>query len=397
MHSFLCTLEKITSYIFNSSLSFLSIQCFGRKESFAACRKNMERGDGMRKQRESNIELLRIVSAILIILHHYMTSIEYFGSQSMLNRFFYVGFGEWGGIGVDLFIMISAWFFCERDARFSINQLFRLSMTVILYSFIWYVILVAIGDLPLTPKWLLKMFLSPILGSYWFVVAYIIFYMLCPYLNIFVNCLSDAQMKRVVYGLFLVVAMYHTVFGGETALLGIISTFVFIFILTAYLKRRPGNMIERHCAMITVIDYLLIVIVSFLLSETGHSEYIGVFADRGCVFILVLCVSVFYLFRRLTFHNNFVNHIAGSVFGVYILHQFWWGHHYIWEIAGVEEAYKTYLFFAHMILTTTAIFAIGTCIDLMRRRIENVLERTTIHKVIMLKMEQIDEKIIVKG
>lgn len=42
-----------------------------------------------------------------------------------------------GGIGVDFFIVISAWFLCEKNVRFSIKKELDLAVITIVYSVCW--------------------------------------------------------------------------------------------------------------------------------------------------------------------------------------------------------------------------------------------------------------------
>lgn len=51
----------------------------------------------MKKERESNLELLRIFSALLIILYHYTAPIEIDESGLIINRLAYTALGAWGG------------------------------------------------------------------------------------------------------------------------------------------------------------------------------------------------------------------------------------------------------------------------------------------------------------
>ena len=139
------------------------------------------------RNRQSNFELLRIIATFLIILEHYTASINYTESALLVNRALYVMLGVWGGLAVDIFICISCWFLSSEKAEFSIVKLYDLCKVVIFYSLIWYFGLVLKGDYEFSIKWLVKMFLSPFIGTYWFMTAFLLFYMLCPIMNILVN------------------------------------------------------------------------------------------------------------------------------------------------------------------------------------------------------------------
>ena len=79
------------------------------------------------KTRNSNIELLRILSMFLILLGHiYATRFDSDGQPAVV---WYANtlFGTWSILGVDLFVVISAWFFSEQSFSFKriISVLFQ--------------------------------------------------------------------------------------------------------------------------------------------------------------------------------------------------------------------------------------------------------------------------------
>ena len=348
-------------------------------------------------KRESNLEMLRLFSALLIIMYHYTATITFEDSSIVANRLTYCLLGLWGGLGVDLFIMISAWFLSKENVKFSVSKIWDLSKIVILYSLIWYVGLVFHGDVGISLKWILKMVLSPFIGTYWFVTAFIIFYMLCPLLNFFVIKMSNNQLKKTTIILTVAVCVYHTVFGGETALMGVISTFAYLFVLMTYLRRTPNNRIERHCGAIALSSYIVLVCMYYYLSKSGRGGVAERFVDRSSIILILLATAVFYMFKKMKFRNGFVNFLAGSVFSIYILHQFWWGWHYIWEVAGVVSAYKNNAFPLHMIVTSFVIFTICASIDFVRRGINKCIRKTALSRKVYGLMEKIDKEINLQG
>lgn len=97
----------------------------------------------MKKERNSNIELLRIISMLLIILYHIIRRYaDYEGNFQTLNTSTYLTetiLGIWGLFGVYLFVAISAWFLCSSKFRIKhiISILFgRLPIYVSLYGYV---------------------------------------------------------------------------------------------------------------------------------------------------------------------------------------------------------------------------------------------------------------------
>lgn len=173
-----------------------------------------------------------------------------------------------------------------------------------------------------------------------------------------------------------------------------ISIFIYFFI--TYLRRCPGNIIERYCGIFSVLLYIIIVISIFLLKEIGKNNYVTHFIDRSTVFIILLAVSIFYLFKKLELKNQFINSMAKSVFAVYIMHQFWWGHHYIWEMAKVRDAYASKFFILYMPVTCFLILVICTLLDLLMRAIDRKVKKTQLSTWLYNRIAVLDEIFIIK-
>lgn len=93
----------------------------------------------IKKERQSNLELLRIFSMILIVMHHYAIHGGFdvidmqFNFNKEVIRFFTFG----GKLGVNLFIMISGYFLIK--SKFKKKNLLRLWITTTFFlSFVCF-------------------------------------------------------------------------------------------------------------------------------------------------------------------------------------------------------------------------------------------------------------------
>ena len=68
-------------------------------------------------QRESGIELFRIISMLLIVAHHYVVNsgVQDFIYENPLcvNSIFLFLFGGWGKTGINCFVLITGYFMCK--------------------------------------------------------------------------------------------------------------------------------------------------------------------------------------------------------------------------------------------------------------------------------------------
>ena len=71
-------------------------------------------------QRDSNLELYRIIVMLLIVAHHYVVNsgvMDRMYEESLrANSVFLFLFGAWGKTGINCFIMITGYFMCKSHA-----------------------------------------------------------------------------------------------------------------------------------------------------------------------------------------------------------------------------------------------------------------------------------------
>lgn len=75
----------------------------------------------MKKQRQSNIELLRIISILFIISFHYAYKCSYNFEEFTVNKFIIKAFYMFGELGVNLFFLITGYFMCKGKFSFKKN------------------------------------------------------------------------------------------------------------------------------------------------------------------------------------------------------------------------------------------------------------------------------------
>ena len=71
------------------------------------------------RRRDSNLELFRIITMMLIVAHHYvvnsgLTSLIY-ENLSKPNSIFLLLFGAWGKTGINCFVLITGYFMCQSN------------------------------------------------------------------------------------------------------------------------------------------------------------------------------------------------------------------------------------------------------------------------------------------
>lgn len=92
------------------------------------------------KGRNSNIEILRIISMFLIVLHHY--AVHGLGTTELklaylLNRYVATILSLGGKLGVTIFVLISGYYMCK--SKITLKKLLILALEVFFYSSLIYI------------------------------------------------------------------------------------------------------------------------------------------------------------------------------------------------------------------------------------------------------------------
>lgn len=203
------------------------------------------KGRGMKKERNSNIELLRIVLMMgILISHFYPITLDenyvYYGASYIwfLGDFLGWTMTGFGKVGVMIFVLISGYFLC--DMTFSKQKLYKF----LFQCYFWNLIMLFVGLFVL--KYSLKPSiiyegLFPLTPNNWFARTYLMLYVSFPYINKWiVNRYNKKILRNIVLigiGLLMVLPMLFRIAQG--GYLNSYLVFILLYLVGAYLKRYP--------------------------------------------------------------------------------------------------------------------------------------------------------------
>lgn len=143
---------------------------------------------GVKKQRATGPELLRIVAMILIVVSHASCiGSGIWEQQGSLRSFLLLNLYYAGSVGVAAFAMLTGYYM--HSSGFRLRGICKIVMQTLFYSLICYIIYVISGGV-VHGKELLKAFLPITTGQYWFVTAYVGLMLLTPFINMLLRLLS---------------------------------------------------------------------------------------------------------------------------------------------------------------------------------------------------------------
>lgn len=283
----------------------------------------------MVKERNSNIELLRIISITMIVISHYCT--HGIGNEIISNLNFSINrflleFLTWGNFGSILFVLISGYYLINSN-KIKIKKLLKLIFQIFFYSILIYIMLVLLKQQPFLIKDLIKNVFPLSFKLYWFATAYTILYLFHPYINKLLNNLTKKEHLIFIILMFIVFSILHTLttsdyYGNE------IIQFIMFYSIGAYLFKY--NFSNKNNTKIIILSLLLIILsiicidllVTHIPKFYKYSSYYNsiYFLSRTSPFAILSCVSLFKYFINLKPKtNSFINLIGSLIFGVYLI------------------------------------------------------------------------------
>lgn len=326
--------------------------------------------------RNSNTEILRIIAMIMIVASHYSFhgGIDFSQVHNPLNYLF-LKIITLGNCGVDIFILIYGYYSVSRE-KINDNKAFVLWFQVFTYAVsIWLAFLLS-GKYEFSLNETIRSIFPTIFSKYWFFTAYIVFFLLSPFINKLLKSLSQNEYRLFLGSMFLVWSVIPTIFNRVPAGDGF-ALFLVLYALGAYFKLYPQSRYNcRKCGIIMSMVSALLLMVSavvFFWLKKFHPLFDGretFFFHKNSVLVISLALGLLIMaLNKSPQYNKPINLIASCTFGVYLLHDNDLIREYIWgNIFRVPQFADTPLLVIHCIGTVAIIFGAGVAIEITRKQ-----------------------------
>ena len=282
------------------------------------------------KVRSSNLELLRIVSMLLIIICHSSTHGGFALAEQVLsaNKLFLqlITFG--GELGVCCFILITGYFMI--NSTFKIKKLLKLVFEVLFYSVGIMLIFYGFGLAEFNLTTLVKSLLPITHTLYWFVTAYVMLYILSPFINILLKNCSRKMHAVFILVLFSAGSLVPSLTLGNMYVNNL-GLFICFYAIAAYIRMYPdacASWFKKTKENFLAFAGIFLLFAASVLTFDLIGNYIELVARNATHFIalsspLIILggVCLFLGFKNLKIPSSkFINQVALSVFGVYLIH-----------------------------------------------------------------------------
>ncbi|MBD5511128.1 MAG: acyltransferase [Lachnospiraceae bacterium] len=339
------------------------------------------------KERMANLELLRIVAMLLIVVLHFL------GKGGWLTELTepsmpYTGYVAWGmealAIGsLNVYMLLSGYFLIEGSFR--VKRLLQLFLQVLFYSITIGLTAVAFGYLPeegFSIYYLATLCLPVSTNHYWFMTAYFFMYLFMPLLALGVKKLTKKQFQIVLSLLIFVVCIVKSVvpIPLSTDMQGYDCIwYMCVFLVAAYIRLYGVPFFQNVWRSLLV--YLasaagilaLTLALRFLYLRTGKlSNMLTVSYNYNHILTLLASAAFFCLFCHIKIKDGafsrFVCRIAPYTLGVYLWHEhiairYEWQE---WLYAVLGKPNGSIMLVLYTMLAVVLVFIIGILLDMLR-------------------------------
>lgn len=290
--------------------------------------------------RMANMELLRILSMMLVIVLHFLGK---GGGLVKLTQESMPAFGYTAWVleslcivAVNVYMLISGYFLVE--GTFRVKRLLNLLMQVLFYSIGVGIVAACFGLVPeegISVYYLLQLVLPISRNHYWFVTAYFFMYLFAPLLAAGVKRLTKRQFQFVLALLLFWFSIVKSVVPVrlETDGQGYDCLwYLCVFLVAAYIRLYGVPFLQKkvRCLMGYLLCCAGIFGVTFALRavylRTGKlSAILNICCEYNHILVLAAAVALFCLFLQMRLReglfSRLVCRIAPFTLGVYLLHE----------------------------------------------------------------------------
>lgn len=329
-----------------------------------------------RKQRNTNLELFRIIVMLLVISHHYVVNSGLTDlindSPLSANSIFLLLFGAWGKTTINCFVLITGYFMCK--SKITVEKFLKLLLELEFYKIVIYLIFNLTGYEHFSFSGMLSAILPLSSVKSNFSGCYLLFYLFIPFLNILIQNLNQKMHGRLILICVFIYSILGTIPRVEVNM-NYVSWFIILYLIAAYIRYYPNERLQnkRPCGVwllcMIIISCLSIVGCAFYKPESGVYFFYHFLFDSNKLFALITSISAFLFFKNISIkHNSIVNTLAASTYGVLLIHsnsdtmRAW-----LWsEVFKNCEMYHSKWLIIHAITSVIAIFLVCSLIDHIR-------------------------------
>ena len=283
--------------------------------------------------RNSSFEILRIIAILFIIAHHFAVHSGFdfsnLGSSPVIlfNRTWVNFVAQLGKVGVNLFVLISAFFLSSKTAFKTRKVLF------ILFEMFFFSVIIKVAFFFVDQKefsqdliWALFPFGR---NTWWFMTCYLLLYLLHPLLNLAIHHMPKKMHLFFIVLLFVLWSVLPTFLGADYGYTSL-AWFILLYLAAAYVRiydlslKKPVWAIALACGVFLLVFFAKAGLI-FLFGQENRvvQKLISWFSlvNINNSLQLLTTLVLFVAFKSIhTKPRKVVNFVASFTLSIYLFH-----------------------------------------------------------------------------
>lgn len=360
----------------------------------------------MKKLRNSNFELLRIISMLFIILYHIIVHghvIENCGNNGIKLIVLFIEYLTL--VHVNSFVLVSGYF--QSESKFKSSKVWQLINSSWFYRIVIIVFLSSFGYLSLSKIQFFKETFILDFYNYWFIKCYIILYCLSPFINKLINNLERGEYFRLILVLSVIFSIIPFITGGKAFENSgfTLYNFVYLYIIGGYLRKYSLKdcYLFRRCSkqllqliLLFIFFASLAINICLLITANEIKSYNSFFYEfaqniitmsslYSNPLVIIQSIAFFCLFETFNIKSNIINKISSLTFGIYLIHDNNFIRCSIYKLLKIDNGIiYSYKFIIYIFIVMLFIFIICAIIEFFRQLLFTFISNRKIFKNLRL-------------
>lgn len=344
-----------------------------------------------RINRNSNYELMRIISMFLIVLYHVihhgqvLENCQNEGLRIIVEfiKFFTI-------IHVNSYILITGYY--QSQSKFKQSKIWSIINASLFYRITIMIILSLIGEITLDKLSIVRDFFPLDTVHYWFIKCYLFLYCLSPFLNKLVENITKKEFQKLQIVLFILLSIIPSLTGGLAFVNDgyTVYTMVHLYLIGAYLRKYPlkESYIFKPCSknlfqLIMIFVFFITLIINYVLYKysftlTNINNLFTEIANNvqyaslkySNPIIIIQSIAYFTFFGTLNIQSKFINKLSALTLEVYLIHENIYIRKPLYAFLKINNGpIYSYKYLIYMIMISILIYIACSLIGFIRQKV----------------------------
>ena len=299
-------------------------------------------------ERESGIELLRIITMMGVILLHYNDERAFvYVADNSISQYLLFFFESMAICAVDLFILISGYFLSCTQKR-TVLKPFQLLLQVILFREAMYIVSVLLQK----QDFLITKVVANLIPNNYFVILYCALYFISPYINIIFDRLAPNQRRILMLTMIILFSLWTTgvdlfeeITGTEWMGLSTVTAwgsmqgfsivnFALVYCIGCYIRKTEIIISMRKRIILWLMTIALIFVWAVVTQHLTMFELRSAWVYHNPL-VLFSAVLLFLIFRDIHIKSRVINDLSAASFTCFLFHG------YLLDHIGIQKAVES--------------------------------------------------------